>query len=51
MKQTKKLTRNQKEFLTKKGVDYTGVRCVEETNSHLIVMFPDESVWKYSKEV
>lgn len=36
MKQTKKLTRAQREFLQKKGKDIEGVRVVEETKESLV---------------
>ena len=51
MKQTKRITRNQRSFLQKKGIDTRGVRVVEETKSYITVQFPDGNIFKYSKEV
>ena len=51
MKQTKKLTRNQREFLEKKyKINTRGVRLVEETKDYITVQFPDENVFKYHKK-
>ena len=50
MKQTKKLTRGQREFLQRKGIDTEGVRVVEDTKDYIVVVFPDENVFKYHKE-
>ena len=51
MKQTKKLTRSQREFLHKKGVDTKKCRLVEETKTHIIVQFEEGEIFSYSKEV
>lgn len=51
MKQTKKLTRNQREFLEKKhGVDTTKARLVEETKDYLKVQIDGGVIIKYDKE-
>ena len=50
MKQTKKLTRSQWSFLSKKyKVDTFGARLVEETKDCLIVQFPDGTIREFSK--
>lgn len=37
MKQTKKLTRSQRQFIQKKGLDTRAYRVVEETNKYITV--------------
>ena len=44
MKQTKKLTRNQKEFLQKKKIDAEGVRVIEEKSDYLKILKADGTV-------
>ena len=52
MKQTKKLTRNQREFLEKKyAVDTTKARLVEETKDSLRVQIDGGVIITYLKEV
>ena len=52
MKQTKKLTRNQREFLERKyHINTLGVRLVGESKDNLTVQFPDGKTMCYSKEV
>ena len=49
MKQTKKFTRNQREYLQRKGVDTDGCRLVEETNEYIKFQHPSGEVelfWK-----
>ena len=50
MKQTKKLTRNQREFLEKKiQIDTDGVRLVEDTKDYIMVQHKNgnvETFWK-----
>lgn len=49
MKQTKKLTRNQREFLERIGVDTDGVRLVEDTRDYITVQHKNgniETFWK-----
>lgn len=50
MKQTKKLTRSQREYLKKKHkVDTTKARLVEETKEYIIIQFEDNTIVKYAK--
>ena len=51
MKQTKKLTRSQRELLHKKGVDTKECRLVEDTKEYIVVQFSDGSIFRYYKEV
>ena len=52
MKQTKKLTRNQREFLERKyKVDTTNARFVDETKDYIRVQFDGGAIIKYNKEV
>lgn len=49
MKQTKKLTRNQREFLERIEVDTDGVRLVEDTRDYITVQHKNgniETFWK-----
>lgn len=51
MKQTKKLTRNQKEFLDRKcHVDPVGVRLIEDTKDYLKVHLMSGRIVSYSYE-
>lgn len=50
MKQTKKLTRNQREFLIRRKIDSDGVRVVEETNDFIKVQKPDGTILVISKQ-
>ena len=52
MKQTKKLTRNQREYLRMyHNVDTSKARLVEETKDYIRVQFDDGVIIKYDKEV
>lgn len=52
MKQTKKLTRNQREYLERHyHIDTTGVRLVEETKDYIKVQMTDGTIKEFSKEV
>ena len=52
MKQTKKLTRNQRIYLEKKhGVDTSKARLVEETKEYIAVQIDGGVVIRYDKEV
>lgn len=52
MKQTKKLTWRQREFLEKKyHIDTVGVRLVEETKEYLKVQMMSGNIQTFSKEV
>lgn len=51
MKQTKKLTRSQKEYLARyHGVDTSNARLVEETKDYIRVQFDGGVIIKYDKE-
>ena len=51
MKQTKKLTRNQKKFLDRKCyVDPVGVRLIEDTKDYLKVQLMSGRIVSYSYE-
>lgn len=51
MKQTKRLTRNQREYLEKHhNVDTSKVRLVEETKDYITVQFDDGAIFKYYKK-
>ena len=51
MKQTKKLTRNQREYLERyHDVDISKARLVEETKDYITILIDDEII-KYDKEV
>ena len=50
MKQTKKLTRNQKEFLERKcRIDHVGVRLIEETKDFLKVQLMSGCIKTYDR--
>ena len=49
MKQTKKLTRNQREYLQKYGVDTQGCRLVEETKAYIDFLKPSGEVERFWK--
>lgn len=51
MKQTKKMTRNQRQFLLKKKINIENVRIIEETKEYLKIMNGDkvETVYKNKK--
>ena len=49
MKQTKKLTRNQREYLQKYGVDTQGCRLVEETKEYIDFLKPNGEVERFWK--
>lgn len=52
MKQTKKLTRNQREYLERyHNVDTSKARLVEETKDYIRVQFDGGVIIKYDKEV
>ena len=52
MKQTKKLTRNQREFIARKyHVDTHGMRLVEETKKYIKVQLESGEIKEFSKEV
>lgn len=52
MKQTKKLTRNQREFLEKNySLDIKGVRLIEETKDYIKVQLENKEIKVYSKEI
>ena len=52
MKQTKKLTRNQRTYLERyHNVDTSNARLVEETKDYIIVQFDGGVIIKYDKEV
>ena len=44
MKQTKKLTWSQREFLQKRRINIEGLRCIEETKYMLKLLKPDGTV-------
>lgn len=49
MKQTKKLTRNHKEFLSKKcHIDTVGVRLIEDTKNYLKVQLMSGRIVSYN---
>ena len=51
MKQTKKLTRNQREYLERyHNVDTSKARLVEETKDYIRVQFDGGVIIKYDKE-
>lgn len=54
MKQTKKLTRNQRILLEKKfRIETTGVRVVEETKEYITVQYSNgniETLWKQEEQ-
>lgn len=49
MKQTKKLTRNQREMLQRSLVDTTGCRLVRETNEYIDFLKPNGEVERFWK--
>ena len=50
MKQTKKLTRGQREYLKKvHKVDTTKARLVEDTKEYISIQFEDGNIVKYNK--
>ena len=50
MKQTKKLTRNQREFLENKcHIDYVGVRLIEDTRDYLKVQLMSGCIKTYDR--
>lgn len=49
MKQSKKLTRNQRKFLTKKKVNFEGCRLQEETNKYIKLLTADNQIIEISK--
>ena len=52
MKQTKKLTRNQREYLRRyHNVDTSKARLVEETKDYISVQFEDGSIIKYDRRI
>lgn len=50
MKQTKKLTYSQRNFLLKKHIDIDGVRVVQEKKEALIIMNKDGEVISIDKD-
>lgn len=51
MKQTKKLTRNQREFLNKKcNIDTTGVRLIEDTKEYIKIQLFNGRITSYDYE-
>ena len=50
MKQTKKLTYSQRNFLLKKHIDIEGVRVVQEKKEVLIIMTKDGEVISIDKD-
>lgn len=48
MKQTKKLTRNQREYLERKHID-TNCRVVEETNKFIKLLYGDSKIVTINK--
>lgn len=52
MKQTKKLTRGQREFIERHyDIDTVGVRLVEETKDYIKVQLMSGAIKEFSKEV
>ncbi len=49
MKQSKRLTRAQRKFLTKKKVDFTDCRLQEETNKFIKIITPDNQIIEIKK--
>ncbi len=49
MKQSKKLTRAQRQFLTKKKVDFTGCRLQEETHKYIKIITSDNQIIQIDK--
>ena len=51
MKQTKKMTRQQRIQLTKAGIDIEGVRILTENHEYIIYVTPDGQQHTYDKPV
>lgn len=49
MKQTKKLTRNQRKVVSKYLDDTTGIRLVEETKEYVEVQLPSGTITQFYK--
>lgn len=49
MKQSKKLTRNQRKFLAKKKIDSTGYRLQEETNKYIKIIDENNNIIEIPK--